>query len=220
MLEGDRAAVERVDLLRAHAGDGGRLVLGVAGGDRDLGARGALALADELGDVLGERLGAERRLAQHDLSDRLVDDLVEARHVRALLVTREVDEAVEPREEELLADAHDLLDARHADPREADRDAGRARLDVVAGAQRRRDDGAASAALHRRLAYRGRTPAPAGAHALAGALLTANSRAADSGITPHLVGSGVQGKGQGVQQPRDMQVHAIRLPFELRAQEA
>ena len=38
VLEGDRAAVQRVDLLRLHARDRRRLVLGVARRDRDLGA--------------------------------------------------------------------------------------------------------------------------------------------------------------------------------------
>jgi hypothetical protein len=52
--------------------------------------------------VLGQRLGLERRLAEHDLADRLVDDLLEARHVRALLVGAELDDALEPRGEELL----------------------------------------------------------------------------------------------------------------------
>ncbi len=44
----------------------------------------------------------ERRLAEHDLADRVVDDLLEARHVRALLVRAEVDEALELGVEELL----------------------------------------------------------------------------------------------------------------------
>ena len=74
------------------------------------------------------------RLAEDDLADRLVDDLVEARHVRSLLVAVEVDEAVEAGEEQLVADAHDLLDPRDADPREAHGDAGDACLDVVARA--------------------------------------------------------------------------------------
>ena len=69
-------------------------------------------------------------LAEDDLADHLVHDLLEARHVRPLLRSAEVDEAVEPREVELVADAYDLLDARHADPREPDRDARRARLHV------------------------------------------------------------------------------------------
>ena len=86
-------------------------MLGIARGDRHLGALGALARADVLGDVLRERLGAKRRLAQDDLSDGLVDDLLEARHVCALLIGGEVDVAVEPRVVELVADAHDLLHA-------------------------------------------------------------------------------------------------------------
>ena len=112
-------------------------MLGIARRDRDLGALGALPGAHELGDVLGQRLGAEGRLAQDDLADGLVDDLVEARHVGALLRVAETDEAVEPREEQLVADAHDLLDARHAHAREPDRHSGAARLDVVAGARGR-----------------------------------------------------------------------------------
>ncbi len=131
VLVGDGAPEQRVDLLCLNAGDGGRLVLRIARRDRDLGARRALALADQLRDVLRERLGAEHRLAEHDLADRLVDDLVEARHVRALLVRGEVDEAVEAREVELLADPHDLLDARHAD-------AGETRRGCRAGAPARR----------------------------------------------------------------------------------
>ena len=60
-----------------------------------------LAVADERGDVGGERLGLEG-LGEHDLVDRLVDDLLEARHVRALLLGPEVDEALELGVEELL----------------------------------------------------------------------------------------------------------------------
>jgi hypothetical protein len=103
VLERDGAAVERVDLLRLDARDRRGLVLGVARGDAHLRALGALARAHQLGDVLGERLGPERRLAEHDLADRLVDDLLEARHVRALLLAAEIDEALQPREEQLVA---------------------------------------------------------------------------------------------------------------------
>ena len=92
-------------------------MLGVAGGDRDLGAVCALAGANDLSHVLGERLGAERRLAEHDLAYGFVDNLLEARHVRALLVAAEVDEALQARVEELVVDADDLLDAGHADAR-------------------------------------------------------------------------------------------------------
>ena len=56
--------------------------LRVARGDRDLGPQAALALAHPLGDVGGEHLGPEG-LAEHDLVDRLADDLLEARHVDA-----------------------------------------------------------------------------------------------------------------------------------------
>ena len=99
---------------------------------------GALAGPHELGDVLGQRLGTERRLAEHHLADRLVDDLLEARHVRALLVGAQIHEAGQAREEQLVANPHDLLDPRDPDAREAERDRGRARLDVVAKGMRRR----------------------------------------------------------------------------------
>jgi hypothetical protein len=83
-----------------------------------------LAVAHLLGDVLGQRLGAERRLAEHDLADRVVDDLFEARHVRALLMRPQIDEAIEPRRVQLLGavglDPDDLLDIRHAHAGERD----------------------------------------------------------------------------------------------------
>ena len=130
----DRRAVQRVQLLGLDAGHGGGLVLGEAGLDRDLGAARALALAHQLRDVLGQRLGLERRLAQHDLADRLVDHLLEARHVRALLVRAEIDDALEPRREQLLGavlvEADHLLDAGHADAREAELRRSALRLDV------------------------------------------------------------------------------------------
>ena len=75
---------------------GVELVLGVARMDRDLGAQAALALADALGDVGCERLGLEG-LADHDVFDRLVHDLLEARHVNARLLRVEVDVALERR---------------------------------------------------------------------------------------------------------------------------
>ena len=103
-LGGHRRAEQRVDLLGRDAGRGRRALLGVARRDRDLGAQAALAVADALGDVPGERLGLEG-LPEHDLVDRLVHDLLEARHVRALLVRAEVHEALELGEEELLAAA-------------------------------------------------------------------------------------------------------------------
>jgi hypothetical protein len=102
--------------------------------DRHLGAGPVLAVADALCDVRRERLRLER-LAEDDLVDRLVDDLLEARHVRALLARSEVDEALELGVEELFLtggpDPHDLLDAGHADPRQAHVGAGPPGLDVL-----------------------------------------------------------------------------------------
>ena len=98
--------------------------------------RRPLASAHQLGDVPRQRLRPERRLAEHDLADRLVDHLLEARHVRALLLMAEVDEALQAREEQLVADPHDLLDARNAHAREPHRNARRARLDILARALR------------------------------------------------------------------------------------
>jgi hypothetical protein len=108
-------------------------VLGVAGRDPHLGAAAVLAVADELGDVSRERFRLEG-LAQDHLVDRLVHDLLEARHVRALLVRGEIDEALELGVEELLAavgaDADHFLDAGHADPGEGDPRRRAARLDI------------------------------------------------------------------------------------------
>src|SRR5919109_1327789 len=98
-----------------HAGHRRRLVLRIAGRDRDLGAAPILAVAHPLSNVRGERLRLEGGLAQDHLVDRLVDDLLEARHVRALLLGTQIDEALELRIEQLLgpvrADADDLLHA-------------------------------------------------------------------------------------------------------------
>jgi hypothetical protein len=84
--------------------------------------------------VLGELLGLEARLTEHDLADDVVDDLLEARHVRALLPGPQVDEAIELGVVELLgsglADADDLLDVGDAHARERDVDGGRRGLNV------------------------------------------------------------------------------------------
>ena len=131
--ERDSPAVKRVDLLGLDPRDGGGLVLGIAGRDRDLGAAGLLALADELGDVLGQRLGAEGCLAEDNLADRLVDDLLEAGHMGPLLLGAEIDVAVETRVEELtVADPDDLLDARHTRAGEPEGELGRTSLYVRA----------------------------------------------------------------------------------------
>ncbi len=102
--------------------------------------RASLALAHLLGDLTGELLGAQR-LGQHDAVDRLVDDLLEARHVDAGLLRVEVDQALELGEVEIAGlgvavaagrggHAQHLLDAAHADAGEADLDCGATRLDV------------------------------------------------------------------------------------------
>ena len=136
-LAGHRDAVQRVDLLGEDAAVRRGLVLGVARLEVDLGAPRALAVAHLLGDVLGQRLGAERALAEDDLADRVVDDLLEARHVRALLARAQVDEAVELRGVQSLAsacvDPDDLLDVRHAHARERDVQRGDLVLDVLEG---------------------------------------------------------------------------------------
>ena len=112
--------------------------LRVARGQRDLGAQAVLALAHLLGDVGGEHLGLEG-LAEDDLVDRLADDLLEARHVDAGLARFEVDEALHLGVEEVLAavvaDPDHLLDAGHADPREADLGRRHRGLDVGDGAE-------------------------------------------------------------------------------------
>ena len=68
----------------------------VARRDPHLGPQRALALDDVRGDVLGELLD-EERLADHDLLDRLLEQLGEARHVHALLRRVEIDGAVDRR---------------------------------------------------------------------------------------------------------------------------
>ena len=84
----------------------------------------------------GEDLGAEG-LAEHDLVDRLADDLLEAGHVDAGLARLEVDEALEVGVVEVLGavglDPDHLLDAGDADPREADLGRGHRRLHVGRG---------------------------------------------------------------------------------------
>ena len=85
-------------------------------------------------DVLGERLD-EERLADHDLVDRLAEDLGEARHVHALLGRVEVDRAGDLGGEGLLApfvaDPDRLLDAGDPGAGQADPHLGRRGLDVA-----------------------------------------------------------------------------------------
>ena len=84
-------------------------------------------------DVLGQRLD-EERLADHDLVDRLAEELGEPRHVHAFLGRVEIDGARDLGGERLLAalvaDPDRLLDAGHAGAGQAERDVGRRRLQV------------------------------------------------------------------------------------------
>ena len=77
-------ADQRRDLLRRQAGDRRLPLERVLRLDPHLGAQRVLPLDDVARDVLGERLD-EERLADHDLVDRLAEQLREARHVDALL---------------------------------------------------------------------------------------------------------------------------------------
>ena len=85
--------------------------------DLDLGAQGPLALDDMARDVLGEILDEELPV-DHDLVDRLLEELGEAGHVHALLRGVEIDEAVDLGRDQGVPAAvlhpHRLLHARHA----------------------------------------------------------------------------------------------------------
>jgi hypothetical protein len=92
--------------------------------------------AAPLGDVRGKRLRLECSLAEDHLVDRLVDDLLEARHVRALLLRPQIDEALDFCVEQLLgpvrADADHFVDSGYPDAREAQLGRGAPRLDIAA----------------------------------------------------------------------------------------
>ena len=88
-----RDADQPIHLLRRDVGDRGSALDRVARPDRDLAAKRALPLDDTLRNALGEGFDDEG-LTDHDLVDRLVDDLLEPRHVHALLARIEVDMAL------------------------------------------------------------------------------------------------------------------------------
>ena len=102
-------------------------------------------------DPVGEHLH-EQALAEHDVVDRLVEELGEARHVDALLVAGEVDGALElGRHQDLLgapADPDRLVDPRHARAREREPDRRRRGLEVArrAGGRSRGSTSSATAA--------------------------------------------------------------------------
>ena len=113
---------------------GVRALQRVLGLDPHLGAQGVLPLDDVRRDVLRERLD-EERLADHDLVDRLAEELGKARHVNALLGRVEVDGAGDLRGERLLAplvaDPDRLLDSGHPGAGQADAHLGRRGLEVA-----------------------------------------------------------------------------------------
>src|SRR5439155_17736259 len=119
---------------RPEAGDGRPALAREARLDRDLGPQRVLPLEDVRGDVLGELL-REQRLADHDLLDRLLEQLRKARHVHALLRRVEVDGALDVGGDELLvlapAEADRLVDAADAGAREADPHLGGGRLQIL-----------------------------------------------------------------------------------------
>ena len=98
---GARDPDQRDHLLGRHPRHRGLPLQRVAGRHLDLGAERLLAADDGAGDVLGELLD-EQRLAHHELVDRLLEQLREARHVHAALLGVEVDGAGDLGEDELL----------------------------------------------------------------------------------------------------------------------
>ena len=118
------------------AGHGRQPLDGVARRDLHFGAKRLLALDDVARDVLGEVLD-EELLVDHDLVDRLLEDLGEARHVHALLGRVEVDEAVDLGRDERVAaavlHAHRLLHAGDPGAGEADANLGLGSLQIGSG---------------------------------------------------------------------------------------
>ena len=76
-------------------------------------------------------------LAEDDLADGVVDNLLEPAHVRTLLVRAEVDEAVQFRVEQLFSavvgEADDLLDVGYTHAREGERERRSLALNVLEG---------------------------------------------------------------------------------------
>ena len=103
------------------------------GRDAHLGPNRALPLDDVTRDHLGDLLH-DAGLAEHDVPDRLVEDLREARHVDALLAARKVDSALDVGRHHRLglaaANPDRLLHAGHAGARKGELDRRRGRLHV------------------------------------------------------------------------------------------
>ena len=121
-------------LLRWQPRDRRRSLDRIARRDPDLGAQGLLALDDVRGDVLREDLD-EERLADHDLLDRLLEELGEARHVDALLRGIEIDRGLDLGGDLLLApavaDPDRLADAHYSGAGQAEPDLRERGLQVV-----------------------------------------------------------------------------------------
>ena len=131
---GAREPDQRDHLLRGQPRHRGLALDRIARLDAHLGAQGPLAFDDVGGDVLGELLD-QQGLADHDLLDRLLEQLRKARHVHALLRLLEVDGAVDLRGDQLLgvavADPERFLKPADAGSRECERHLGRRCLQVV-----------------------------------------------------------------------------------------
>ena len=102
--------------------------------DPNLCAQRLLTLDDVGRDVLREHLD-EERLADHDLLDRLLEELREAGHVHALLRRVEVDRALDVGRDLLLVvavpDPDRLAHAGDPGAREPERNLGHGSLEVV-----------------------------------------------------------------------------------------
>ncbi len=122
------------DLLRRQPGHRRLALERILGLDPHLGAQRVLALDDVGGDVLGEGLD-EEGLADHDLVDRLAEELGKARHVHAFLARIEIDGARDLGGEGLLVplvpDPDRLLHAGHPGPRQPELDLGDRSLQVA-----------------------------------------------------------------------------------------
>ena len=133
VLGRSRDADQRHHLLRRQAGHRRRAPHRPARRDPNLGPDRALALDDVPRDHLRDLLH-DPRLAEHDVTDRLVEHLGEARHVDALLPPREVDRALDLGGHHRLgvasADPNRLLHSGHAGARERELDGRRGRLHV------------------------------------------------------------------------------------------
>ncbi len=122
-----RDADQHRDLLRREARHRCSARERVLRFDPDLGTQRRLPVDDVPRDVLRERLD-EEGLADHDLVDRLAEDLGEARHMNALLGRVQVDRARDLGGEGLLVafvpDADRLLDAGDPGPGQPQLDVG------------------------------------------------------------------------------------------------